>query len=48
MINLNKIFLFFRLIQCGYPEKLNEYSYDEQFPIRGQIFDKELGNLLKV
>jgi len=37
-----------RLIQCGYPEKLNEYSYDEQFPIRGQIFDKELGNLLKV
>lgn len=37
-----------RLIACGYPEGLRKYAYDSQFPLRGLIFDKQLGTLLKV
>jgi len=37
-----------RLIACGYPEALRKYAYDAQFPLRGLIFDKLLGTLIKV
>nr|CAB3264465.1 cytosolic purine 5'-nucleotidase [Phallusia mammillata] len=37
-----------RLIECGYPEDLRTYVYDPSFVLRGLIFDRELGHMLKV
>ncbi|CAK8689038.1 unnamed protein product [Clavelina lepadiformis] len=37
-----------RLVQCGYPEDLKRYMYDPTFVLRGLIFDRELGHMLKV
>ena len=37
-----------RLVEVGYPEELNSVEYDPSFPVRGLVFDTELGNLLKV
>jgi len=37
-----------RLIECGYPAELRDYPYDSTFPLRGLIFDKLLGTVLKV
>ncbi|XP_018668625.2 cytosolic purine 5'-nucleotidase isoform X2 [Ciona intestinalis] len=37
-----------RLIHCGYPEELKRYIYDPGFVLRGLIFDRELGHMLKV
>ena len=37
-----------RLVQRGYPEFLTNLDFDTQFPIRGLLVDKELGNILKL
>ncbi len=37
-----------RLIEVGYPSELEKFEYDPSFPVRGMMFDTELGNLLKV
>ncbi|XP_028414947.1 cytosolic purine 5'-nucleotidase-like isoform X2 [Dendronephthya gigantea] len=37
-----------RLIEIGYPKELDDIRYDGSFPVRGLLFDNELGNLLKV
>uniref|UniRef100_H2Z2V5 Cytosolic purine 5'-nucleotidase n=1 Tax=Ciona savignyi TaxID=51511 RepID=H2Z2V5_CIOSA len=37
-----------RLIHCGYPEELKRYIYDPGFVLRGLIFDRLLGHMLKV
>ncbi|XP_002741392.1 cytosolic purine 5'-nucleotidase-like [Saccoglossus kowalevskii] len=37
-----------RLLSIGYPQELLNFQYDPSFPIRGLLFDKEFGNLLKV
>eukprot|EP00794_Sanderia_malayensis_P011118 gene11118-12288_t len=37
-----------RLIEVGYPSTLDKFEYDTTFPVRGMMFDTELGNLLKV
>ncbi|XP_046850498.1 cytosolic purine 5'-nucleotidase-like isoform X2 [Xenia sp. Carnegie-2017] len=37
-----------RLVAIGYPKELEGFKYDATFPVRGLLFDIELGNLLKV
>ena len=37
-----------RLMDVGYPKELENVQYDPSFPVRGMMFDTELGNLLKV
>jgi len=37
-----------RLIDQGYPSDLQNFKYDPTFPVRGLMFDKQFGNLLKV
>ncbi|XP_066922410.1 cytosolic purine 5'-nucleotidase-like isoform X2 [Clytia hemisphaerica] len=37
-----------KLIEQGYPEELKGIKYDPTFPVRGLLFDKLYGNLLKV
>lgn len=37
-----------RLMEVGYPAELGNFEYDPSFPVRGMMFDTELGNLLKV
>eukprot|EP00744_Colponema_vietnamica_P003600 GILI01005491.1.p2 GENE.GILI01005491.1~~GILI01005491.1.p2 ORF type:complete len:552 (+),score=206.83 GILI01005491.1:56-1657(+) len=36
------------LVAQGYPEAVNQFSYDPSFPQRGLILDKKLGNLIKI
>ncbi|XP_057306324.1 cytosolic purine 5'-nucleotidase-like isoform X2 [Hydractinia symbiolongicarpus] len=37
-----------KLIQQGYPAELKSFKYDPSFPIRGLMFDRLYGNLLKI
>lgn len=37
-----------RLVQRGYPASLKELTFDTNFPIRGLLIDKKLGNVLKM
>ena len=37
-----------RLIEQGYPSSLRRFKYDPSFPIRGLMFDKQYGNMIKV
>jgi len=37
-----------RLIQVGYPQDMNNFKYDRNFPVRGLWWDNVHGNLLKV
>merc|ERR1712168_1757657 len=37
-----------RLIAIGYPQRLQNYSYDSSFVVRGLLYDKVHGNLLKI
>ena len=37
-----------RLIDIGYPQRLQKYSYDSSFVVRGLLYDKVHGNLLKI
>lgn len=37
-----------RLVQRGYPTSLKELHFDTNFPIRGLLIDKKLGNILKM
>ncbi|XP_072027120.1 cytosolic purine 5'-nucleotidase-like isoform X2 [Amphiura filiformis] len=37
-----------RLVAIGYPQELYNNEYDPSFPVRGMLFDKHLGNLIKV
>lgn len=37
-----------RLVQRGYPASLKELNFDTNFPIRGLLVDKKLGNILKM
>jgi len=37
-----------KLIEQGYPSELAKFEYDPTFPIRGLLFDKLYGNLLKI
>ncbi len=37
-----------RLVQRGYPESLKSLNFDPNFPIRGLLIDKKLGNILKM
>ncbi|XP_071506591.1 cytosolic purine 5'-nucleotidase-like [Diadema antillarum] len=37
-----------RLVTIGYPQDLFNFEYDPSFPIRGLVFDKVFGNLLKI
>jgi len=36
------------LIKQGYPSKLANYSFDSSFVVRGLLFDRKMGNLLKI
>ncbi|CAG5077316.1 Oidioi.mRNA.OKI2018_I69.PAR.g8681.t3.cds [Oikopleura dioica] len=36
------------LIKQGYPAKLANYSYDSSFVVRGLLFDRKMGTLLKI
>lgn len=36
------------LVEQGYPAELQNTKYDPSFPVRGLLFDKSFGNLLKV
>src|SRR5690606_23381811 len=37
-----------RLVQRGYPASLEALHFDTNFPIRGLLIDKHLGNILKM
>lgn len=37
-----------RLVQRGYPASLKDLHFDTNFPIRGLLIDKKLGNVLKM
>jgi HAD superfamily 5'-nucleotidase-like hydrolase len=37
-----------KLVERGYPPELIEAKYDERFPLRGILIDKQEGNLLKM
>ena len=37
-----------RLVRKGYPSVLNELEFDTDFPMRGLLVDKKLGNILKL
>ncbi|KAJ8026381.1 Cytosolic purine 5'-nucleotidase [Holothuria leucospilota] len=37
-----------RLISIGYPQELKKFQYDPTFAVRGLMFDKLYGNLLKI
>ena len=37
-----------RLISKGYPDTLLNYSYDSSFVVRGLLYDRQYGNLLKI
>lgn len=37
-----------RLVEIGYPKELRETNYLSDFAVRGLIFDKKLGNFLKL
>lgn len=37
-----------KLIEQGYPAELRKFEYDPTFPIRGLLFDRVKGNLLKI
>ena len=37
-----------QLIKQGYPSKLANYSFDSSFVVRGLLFDRKMGNLLKI
>ncbi|XP_070540227.1 cytosolic purine 5'-nucleotidase-like isoform X2 [Ptychodera flava] len=37
-----------RMISIGYPQELLNFQYDPSFPVRGLLFDREYGNLIKV
>nr|XP_054765397.1 cytosolic purine 5'-nucleotidase-like isoform X1 [Lytechinus pictus]XP_054765398.1 cytosolic purine 5'-nucleotidase-like isoform X1 [Lytechinus pictus] len=37
-----------RMVAIGYPQDLYNFEYDPSFPIRGLVFDKVYGNLLKI
>ncbi len=39
---------FVSVSQMGYPQELAQFKFDASFAIRGLIFDKQLGNLVKV
>eukprot|EP00051_Salpingoeca_urceolata_P001362 m.40350 g.40350 ORF g.40350 m.40350 type:complete len:557 (-) comp11359_c0_seq2:1363-3033(-) len=37
-----------RLVESGYPEDLKKLKYDQSFPLRGLLVDRQRGNLLKI
>ena len=38
----------FLVSTCGHPEEISGLLYDSGFPVRGSLFDRQLGNLLLV
>ena len=38
----------FLVSSCGHPEEISGLVYDSLFPVRGSLFDRQLGNLLVV
>ena len=38
----------FLVSSCGHPEEISGLVYDNLFPVRGSLFDRQLGNLLVV
>ena len=46
--SFNKIISVERLVELGYPKELNDTKYLPDFAVRGLIFDRKLGNFLKL
>ena len=38
----------FLVSNCGHPAEIKDLVYDSLFPVRGSLFDRQLGNLLVV
>ena len=54
-VTINKLLLFSiiiitveRMVELGYPKQLADTEYVPDFAVRGLIFDKKLGNFLKL